>query len=127
MTVMTDIQAGIDDRHTEEKAQSAAAAFAPMKIQTPRSSSWTREEGVRYLVALDVDGTLVDHDGHMSRGVKDTLRAVVGAFLLLLVLTGTFAGTAGWIAGIVGAVMLGTAALRVCPAYRLIGVNTCRM
>ena len=47
MTVMTDIQAGIDDRHTEEKAQSAAAAFAPMKMQTPRSSSWTREEGVR--------------------------------------------------------------------------------
>ena len=60
-------------------------------------------------------------------GLDRILRAVVGAVLLLLVLTGTFAGTAGWIAGSVGAVMLGTAALRVCPAYRLIGVNTCRM
>ena len=92
MTVMTDIQAGIDDRHTEEKAQSAAAAFAPMKLQTPRSSSWTREEGVRYLVALDVDGTLVDHDGHMSRGVKDALRAVVGAGHHVVISTGRSMG-----------------------------------
>ena len=60
-------------------------------------------------------------------GSDRILRAVLGAVLWLLVLTGTLAGTAGWIAGIVGAVMLGTAALRVCPAYRLIGVNTCRM
>ena len=92
MTVMTDIQAGIDDRHTEAKAQSAAAAFAPMKMQTPRSSSWTRKEGVRYLVALDVDGTLVDHDGHMSRGVKDTLRAVVGAGHHVVIATGRSKG-----------------------------------
>ena len=66
MTLMTDIQAGTDDRRTDDRAKSAADAFAPMKIQTPRSSSWTREDGVQYLVALDVDGTLVDHDGHMS-------------------------------------------------------------
>ena len=72
MTLMTDIQAGTDDRRTDDRAKSAADAFAPMKLQTPSSSSWTREDGVQYLVALDVDGTLVDHDGHMSRGVKDS-------------------------------------------------------
>ena len=60
MTVMTETRAGTDDRRTDDRATSAADAFAPMKIQTPRSSSWTREEGIRYLVALDVDGTLVD-------------------------------------------------------------------
>lgn len=60
-------------------------------------------------------------------GLDRLLRAALGAVLWSLVLTGTVAGTAGWIAGIVGTVMLGTAALRVCPAYRLIGVNTCRM
>lgn len=55
------------------------------------------------------------------------LRAVAGVILLLLVLTGTIAGTGGWIAGIVGAVMLATAGMRFCPAYRLIGVNTCKL
>ncbi|GAA5594669.1 Putative hydrolase M6_Spy0533 [Kocuria rhizophila] len=92
MTVMTETQAGTDDRRTDDRATSAADAFAPMKIQTPRSSSWTREEGVRYLVALDVDGTLVDHDGHMSRGVKDALRAVVGAGHHVVISTGRSMG-----------------------------------
>lgn len=55
------------------------------------------------------------------------LRALAGVILLLLVLTGTIAGTGGWIAGIVGAVMLATAGMRFCPAYRLIGVNTCKL
>ncbi|GAA2513465.1 HAD family hydrolase [Kocuria salsicia] len=92
MTVMTDTRTGIDDRHTDERAKSAADAFAPLKVQTPRTSSWTREEGARYLVALDVDGTLVDHDGRMSRGVKDALRAVVAAGHHVVISTGRSMG-----------------------------------
>ncbi len=55
------------------------------------------------------------------------IRAIAGVVLLLLVLTGMIGGTGGWIAGIVGAVMLATAGMRFCPAYRLIGMNTCKL
>jgi len=79
-------------RAVDERAQSAADAFAPMKVQTPRSSDWTLEPGVSYLVALDVDGTLVDHDGRMSRGVKDALRAVVAAGHHVVISTGRSMG-----------------------------------
>lgn len=51
------------------------------------------------------------------------LRAVIGAFLLLMALAAGW----GWIAGIVGAVLLATSAMRFCPAYRLLGMNTCGM
>ena len=78
MTVMTQTQAGIEDRQ-QEQLKSAADTLPPTKVQPVRVGSWAKEEGVKYLVALDVDGTLVDHDGKMSRAVKDTARAVVAA------------------------------------------------
>ncbi|MGG5174756.1 HAD family hydrolase [Pseudarthrobacter sp. J1763] len=40
------------------------------------------------LIALDVDGTLVDHNGHMSEGVRDAARAVVDAGHQVLIATG---------------------------------------
>src|SRR6478735_3394419 len=33
----------------------------------------------KFMVALDVDGTLVNHDGHMSPGVREAAQAVVAA------------------------------------------------
>jgi O-antigen ligase len=48
------------------------------------------------------------------------VRFVVGALLIVLALTGTI-GAWGWI----GIVPLATAALNFCPAYTLLGINTC--
>ncbi len=45
-------------------------------IHPPVQGRWHKEVGVKYLVALDVDGTLVDHDGHMSEEVKAAVQAV---------------------------------------------------
>ena len=64
MTVNTAI-AGIDDRSTTK---------------------------TRYLVALDVDGTLVDHDGKMTDGVRDAARAVVDAGHHVIIATGRSLG-----------------------------------
>ena len=48
----------------------------------------------RHLVALDVDGTLVDHDGHMSPGVREAARAAADAGHHLVVATGRSYGAA---------------------------------
>lgn len=55
------------------------------------------------------------------------LRAVLGAVLLIVALTGAVSGGLFWVALIVGVVMLGTAGMKFCPAYRLLGVNTCKL
>jgi hypothetical protein len=55
------------------------------------------------------------------------IRAAVGIVLLLLAAMGGLSGTAAWIGGIVGVVMLATAGMRFCPAYRLLGVSTCKV
>ena len=47
-------------------------------------------------------------------------RFAVGALLIVLALTGTI-GAWGWI----GIVPIVTAAFNFCPAYTLLGVNTC--
>lgn len=44
------------------------------------------------MVCLDVDGTLVDHDGHMSDAVRETARALVAAGHELIVSTGRSLG-----------------------------------
>lgn len=49
------------------------------------------------------------------------IRLVLGLALIALVLTGTI-GAWGWI----GVVPLATAFLRICPAYSLLGIRTCR-
>ncbi|MCC9174124.1 HAD family hydrolase [Arthrobacter sp. zg-Y179] len=48
----------------------------------------------RHLVALDVDGTLVDHDGHMSPGVREAARKASEAGHHLVVATGRSYGAA---------------------------------
>lgn len=49
-------------------------------------------EKTNYLVALDVDGTLVDHDGIMSEGVRHAARAVVDAGHHVIIATGRSLG-----------------------------------
>jgi hypothetical protein len=53
------------------------------------------------------------------------IRAIVGIVLLVLTFT-SLSGALAWIAGIVGVVMLATAALGTCPPYALLGINTCK-
>lgn len=56
------------------------------------------------------------NEGSLDR----TLRIVVGLVLVALALTGTV-GAWGWI----GVVPIVTGALGWCPAYTLLGINTC--
>ncbi|WP_193142310.1 MULTISPECIES: YgaP family membrane protein [unclassified Meridianimarinicoccus] len=55
------------------------------------------------------------------------LRAVIGVILLFVALSGTVSGGLFWLVLVVGAVMLATSAMKFCPAYRLLGKNTCNM
>ncbi|MCP4388875.1 MAG: DUF2892 domain-containing protein [Gammaproteobacteria bacterium] len=52
------------------------------------------------------------------------IRAVVGIALIAGYFLGMLAGTAGIISLVVGIVLLGTAAIRWCPPYSLLGINT---
>ncbi|MCC7151946.1 MAG: DUF2892 domain-containing protein [Rubrivivax sp.] len=53
-------------------------------------------------------------------GLDRLLRAAVGIVLIALTLSGTI-GVWGWL----GLVPLVTAVIGWCPAYRLLGMNTC--
>ncbi|MEQ5801407.1 DUF2892 domain-containing protein [Halomonas sp. H10-9-1] len=55
-------------------------------------------------------------------GIDKTLRIAVGLLLIVLALTGTI-GAWGWI----GVVPLATGIFNFCPAYKLLGVNTCKL
>ncbi|MDO4898637.1 MAG: HAD family hydrolase [Rothia sp. (in: high G+C Gram-positive bacteria)] len=62
-------------------------------INPPRRSNWVKEEGVKYLVAIDIDGTLVNHDGEMSEDVRTTLQQVVDAGHHVVISTGRSMGS----------------------------------
>lgn len=49
-------------------------------------------ETTKYLVALDVDGTLVDHDGIMTDEVRDAARAIIEAGHHVVIATGRSLG-----------------------------------
>jgi len=61
------------------------------------------------------------------------LRLILGAVLLaapfLPGLAGVFAAWGAWkfVLSVVGVVMIGTALFRFCPAYTLLGINTCQI
>ncbi|MGQ3676625.1 YgaP family membrane protein [Xanthobacter sp. TB0139] len=65
-------------------------------------------------------------------GADRVLRFIVGIILLLVPFVGAsiipaLAGIGGWawVIGAVGLVMLLTAIFRFCPAYSLVGINSC--
>jgi len=65
----------------------------------------------------------------MTLNVGNIDRMLRGAAGLVLLALAFFAGLSGagfWIALVVGAVMLGTAGMRFCPAYSLLGLKTCK-
>lgn len=55
-------------------------------------------------------------------GIDKIARIVIGAVLIGLALTGTI-GVWGWI----GVLPLATGLFNFCPAYALLGVNTCHV
>ena len=71
-------------------------------------------------------GAFMGNVGNVDR----TIRIVVGALLLIMFfvpqLGGLFAGLGAWkyVVPVVGAVLLATGAIRVCPAYSVFGIKT---
>jgi len=55
-----------------------------------------------------------------------TVRFVLGLVLLLGYFFGWFTGSAGGVALVLGIIFLVTAAIRFCPLYKLVGINTCK-
>lgn len=65
----------------------------------------------------------------MTKNVGQTdkiIRIVLGALLLILAFA-AFGGGLKWLAAIVGLVLIGTGLMNTCPAYSLLGVNTCKL
>ncbi|MFK8028780.1 MAG: DUF2892 domain-containing protein [Gammaproteobacteria bacterium] len=59
------------------------------------------------------------------------LRALLGLAAVALVFVGPIAESGGWgweriAPAAVGAIMLGTSAIKFCPLYRIFGLRTCR-
>ena len=57
----------------------------------------------------------------LDRGI----RAVAGIVLVLAWLLGWVAGTFAIVLGVIGIVLLLTAAVGFCPLYRVLGMSTC--
>ena len=55
------------------------------------------------------------------------IRALVGIAALAAYFLGYATDTIGYVALVVGVVMLGTAAIGWCPPYALLGINSCPM
>jgi len=60
-------------------------------------------------------------------GIDRIIRALVGIAALAAFFLGYATGTIGYVALVVGVVMLGTAAIGWCPPYALLGINSCPM
>lgn len=60
--------------------------------------------------------------GTIDRG----LRAVLGLVLLIVAFAAGLSPVAAAVAGLVGLILLGTAAIKFCPLYRIFGLSTCK-
>jgi len=58
-------------------------------------------------------------------GIDRIIRALVGIAALAVYFLGMATGTLGYVALVVGVVVLGTAAIGWCPPYALLGINSC--
>ena len=63
-----------------------------MTVMTRTGIEDRSEATNKYMICLDVDGTLVNHDGAMSRAVKDAARAIVQAGHEVVISTGRSLG-----------------------------------
>ena len=54
------------------------------------------------------------------------IRPLIAAALITLVLTGQLMGAWAVVASVIAAVFVLTSLVGFCPAYRLLGMNTCR-
>jgi hypothetical protein len=61
---------------------------------------------------------------HNMGTVDRTIRTLVGLAVLAAWYFGLVEGTLGIVALVVGVVMIGTAVIRWCPPYALLGINT---
>ena len=67
-------------------------------------------------------------------GSTDRLVRLIAGVILLIIAVPSLAGMAfiglggwAWLIGLVGLVLVATALMNFCPAYTLIGVNTCKI
>jgi len=62
----------------------------------------------------------------VNAGTLDrSIRAIAGVLLVAAWLLGWLTGTLAVVLGVVGVVLLFTAAVGFCPLYRMLGMNTC--
>jgi len=92
MTTMTGPSvAGNDDRRNAREnttRQNSAGPATATTRSTGHGNGAPNSAGGNLLIALDVDGTLVDHDGHMSDSVREAAQAVVAAGHHVMIATG---------------------------------------
>ncbi len=55
------------------------------------------------------------------------LRIMIGIIALILVMGNVVEGTLMWVALAVGLIMVVSSSLQFCPAYTLLGINTCKV
>ncbi len=55
------------------------------------------------------------------------IRLLIAVAIIIAYAMGAISGTTAVILGVVAAVLLLTGLVSFCPAYRLLGINTCRM
>ncbi|WP_083701877.1 HAD family hydrolase [Tersicoccus sp. Bi-70] len=80
----TSITTGTEDRSSQNLTTTSVLAVPePAGARRPE-----RAAAQRRLVALDVDGTLLDHDGHMSDAVREAAGATVAAGHHVVIATG---------------------------------------
>lgn len=64
---------------------------------------------------------MVRNEGTLDR----TLRALIGAAFLVAWIAGWLSGVLAAVLGIAGLMLVATAIVGFCPAYRLLGISTC--
>jgi DUF2892 family protein len=59
--------------------------------------------------------------------IDRALRVIAGLVLIGLAATGTLIGVWVWIGWVIGAVLVLTGVVGICPAYAIFGMSTCSM
>lgn len=62
--------------------------------------------------------------GNADRSARFAVGALLVGFALLCPWAAAQGAAVQWISGIVGVVLIGTAAMRFCPLYRILGICT---